>query len=90
MDSDNIVLGYASPVVGQGFKGEKRAYLVSGYGLKAFDEGYACPGALDPFTPCSGNGVCNCLTGCVAVRPTEAATDCAPAVLCVVVVCWTR
>lgn len=63
MDSDNIVLGYASPVVGQGFKGEKRAYLVSGYGLKAFDEGYACPGALDPFTPCSGNGVCNCLTG---------------------------
>jgi hypothetical protein len=59
MDADNVVLGSASVVIGQGFNGEKRGYLVSGYGLKAFDEGYSCPGALDPFTPCSGQGVCN-------------------------------
>lgn len=83
IDTDNVVVGSASPIVGQGFKGEKRAYMVSGYGIKAFDEGYACPGALDPFSACSGNGVCNCASGtCTCSNRCFTGPDCGVALTC--------
>jgi hypothetical protein len=69
----------ASPVVAQGFNSEQRVYMSSGYGLKSIGEGAqpGCPGAIDPFTTCYANGICNCTSGaCTCTNPCATGVDC--------------
>jgi outer membrane protein assembly factor BamB len=40
LDTDNVAVGQSSPIVAAGFLAEKRAYMSTGYGLQAIDEGY--------------------------------------------------
>lgn len=77
MGNDNVVIGAASPAVAMGYQGEKRLYFVSGDGITAIDEGYACPGQLNAFTSCSGHGICNCTTGaCLCSDRCRTGPDC--------------
>jgi hypothetical protein len=61
-------VGYASPIVVDGYQEANTAMMAATHGLVILGEGQACP-TDDPIFECSGHGDCDCTTGTCSCDP---------------------